>query len=766
MARGFLARMILGPEDPFGTKRRAKDPALLPAPQAVEQAAPIRPYVEPDALDLGDLAGYEAPVPAPRAVASAPRAVASASALEPVRPARRGEAAPLPAPSPAPGIIRVPVPPKDLGGHPWRALRPAGLTPAYLRLDDARVEELLAAVDERRDDLGGILERISPLSIEEFRTHYAMGNHLYSTMVFKEFPTIEEGWRMPALWYGLYSAIDEFSIGVHYWRKGASTAERKLVGEIDKRKILRDETVRGNGGSRKIAIIDEEIEALRAQLKSVIRGADTQFDVSAYLRLSAADEPSLRERAREISELFRTAKLGRTTLMEIPGEQRDAFLSSMPYGMDPLYLARMRGTRRAAELFPFVTRPHSDIDAKRRPTGVLYGVHMYNRTPVLMSPWNADETIDITAVLGAPGAGKSYWLRTHINRMAMTGTRILMIDPIGDYVRWFANNDGQVVEISAESTSHVNPIALAWDQKIGRHESPGSKIDQLKPLFRRLLGTSFTNEALRLVTAALDRFYLSFDPGKEEPLMRDFLLNHLKTIDDLGGEKIGTLGAERDRIYNLLWTTTQVGDLAPFFTHKTNVDLTSPRICFNLAPAGKGEHLTYAAYMAVTLAIKAAKSSVQRKLIAIDEIHLLLDVGRTMARDAFGDLIGNQLALLTREHRHYNTGLTLATQFFDDDDEKNRAQKSILTSVKLWVLMGGTETMLKAAAEAVGEGADADLITSLLAQTEDARDRRGARPAIIYRRGRGLPVYTIGLQIEEQDDDRYSGVRAHVAGGK
>jgi hypothetical protein len=146
------------------------------------------------------------------------------------------------------------------------------------------------------------------------------------------------------------------------------------------------------------------------------------------------------------------------TLMRATADQRDAYVSSMPFAADPAYYTKVAGTERAAAAMPLISRPHIERNETGKKPVALYGIHMTDHTPVFMSPWNTNETIDITTVLGAPGSGKSYWSRTHLGRMAMAGVRTIVIDPLGDFVLWHQKNAGTVIELGPGSPIHINPL--------------------------------------------------------------------------------------------------------------------------------------------------------------------------------------------------------------------------------------------------------------------------------------------------------------------
>ena len=380
-------------------------------------------------------------------------------------------------------------------------------------------------------------------------------------------------------------------------------------------------------------------------------------------------------------------------------------------------------------------------------------------TPVMISPWNRDHSPTITSLLGAQGQGKSYWIRTHLGRLAMTGVQIIVIDPMNDFGRWNKQNGGQEIDISPKSKWHVNPLKLSQESYLDsdgttkfRSENVDIKIDdRLKPLFKLLLGAEYAGID-GLIGHGLRVFYDRY--GAEEHLMVDLvaILEELneKNEDGLGPESL----RKRLGLIDSIKTKLLRGEFQEYFAYKTNVELNNRKIVFNLKASGRGMQQAFAAYLAVTMAVNLASQTMNRKMILVDEIHRLFQVPEA------AEGIIQTLEDLVRTFRHWNTALTFATQFVTDN-KVNEGQKAILKSTRIWILFRATEPMLKQAAELIGEKADLDVILMLLKMTEatDASADRSPRPAIIYRDEIPIPILSVGFDYEDKEDDKASAIR-------
>src|SRR5664279_5664285 len=108
---------------------------------------------------------------------------------------------------------------------------------------------------------------------------------------------------------------------------------------------------------------------------------------------------------------------------------------------------------------------------------VLYGRRFDDGSPLMASPFSPDGPA-ITAVLGAPGSGKSYWLADQTTRLAAARVVLIAIDPLGDLREPFAAQGARTLVLGPGSDVHVNPF----------RRSPRNGDADLRPVFQILLG--------------------------------------------------------------------------------------------------------------------------------------------------------------------------------------------------------------------------------------------------------------------------------------
>jgi len=60
-----------------------------------------------------------------------------------------------------------------------------------------------------------------------------------------------------------------------------------------------------------------------------------------------------------------------------------------------------------------------------------------------------------------PGSGKSFAAkREMVNVFLVTGDRIIIVDPMGEYSPLVRRKGGQVIEIAPNSPHHINPLDI------------------------------------------------------------------------------------------------------------------------------------------------------------------------------------------------------------------------------------------------------------------------------------------------------------------
>ena len=617
---------------------------------------------------------------------------------------------------------------------PWRRRSPLSLPSPE---ETALVEKLLAETDASPIFEAGaprLTEPIRPRNARVEMAYYTLDGRYYSTVVVYGWPS----WFRDAILDPLLS-VKGVTISSHKHRIPLRYAAKQLRAQAAK---LRSELESTKADTVDAMQLEQRIAEAEAQLRAVGTRASVFYQLSVYVRVSGR---TLEEWADKVNEVHEVIRAMGATYRDVPGDQRDGFIATMPYADDRLAVVKNFTSSALADTLPFLTRE------VKQPGGVLYGISQLNSTPLIASPFRGDG-VDTILVLGSPGQGKTFWVRCLLGRLALLGVQLLVIDPLGDYRKWFSVNRGsQIIEFFPGSKFHVNPFRRGVDTA-GVIEPVDEKILRLKPLFRLLLGGMYDGyHADTALEAALKSFYGKF--GEEEHLMSDFLEVLQARITDTEGER----GNELRAIHGALYELTIEGSYADFFAHKTNVNLNAKRVLFNLKPSIE-EHKLFAAYMAITLAKDLAMSSTHRKLIVADEAHELF---KGQSGSNF-DPIAESLAEFPRRARHWNTAMLWATQFVGTTAEEARqspegqAAGAILTLTTAWVLFKTS----KAGVELVQQqaGLAPEIGQTLVIEGDPPDVGNVPRPGVYYSRGIATPFWSVGFDFEAEEDDLKSGV--------
>jgi type IV secretory pathway VirB4 component len=227
-----------------------------------------------------------------------------------------------------------------------------------------------------------------------------------------------------------------------------------------------------------------------------------------------------------------------------------------------------------------------------------------------------------------------------IVRCIMGGTRVLAVDPLGDYRRLTAELGGLYIEPGAGETG-LNPMALTGSRTAG---ALSAKLQILPSLVGAMVG-NLSRDEQAVLDLALRRVYevagISADPATHE--------QEPPTLLDLLRELRKTPGAAS--IANRLerWAS---GSLAPIFSGHAPSMRDRSLVVIGLSALTETEVRSVAQLAALAMLWDAVRIDKARKLIVVDEAWKVM-------RHPSGAAFIEELA---RSARHYHAGLQLATQ--------------------------------------------------------------------------------------------------------
>lgn len=247
-----------------------------------------------------------------------------------------------------------------------------------------------------------------------------------------------------------------------------------------------------------------EIEYMRDALTY----GQKMFQISFYLTLSAESLNELDDLTMEIeSELANKEVLTRRASLT----QMEAFTSVLPIGLDSIGYYRNIISEPLSAFFPFVS---SELSCEKG-YPILYGINEVTYSLVAFDKFfPPDETITNynTIICGTIGSGKSFTAKLEIMRKTGQGTKIIGIDPNGEYGPVCKRIGGQYLNISTSSKQKINifDISPYVDENGAIPDLLKDKIANLHLIFSTMfevLNEVYTSKIQNLMDSALVKCY-------------------------------------------------------------------------------------------------------------------------------------------------------------------------------------------------------------------------------------------------------------------
>jgi type IV secretory pathway VirB4 component len=182
-------------------------------------------------------------------------------------------------------------------------------------------------------------------------------------------------------------------------------------------------------------------------------------------------------------------------------------------------------------------------------------------------------------ILGTPGSGKSFAAKREIvNSFLVTDDDIIISDPEQEYKALVDYLGGQVIRISPTSTQYVNPMDI--NMNYSDDDNPVMlKVDFILSLMELIMGSRdglqpTERTVIDRCTRAVYRKYLENPVPENIPILED-LYNELLKQDEPEAKYVATAL----EIY--------VSGSLSVFNHRTNVDINSRLVCYDIKDLGK-----------------------------------------------------------------------------------------------------------------------------------------------------------------------------------
>lgn len=162
-------------------------------------------------------------------------------------------------------------------------------------------------------------------------------------------------------------------------------------------------------------------------------------------------------------------------------KQMDGLSTALPYGVRKIDALRTLTTESTAAIVPFQAQ---ELSHSR---GIYYGQNQISKNLFMIDRRSLLNRNGL--VLGVSGAGKSFTAKREIMSVALsTDDDIVIIDPEREYGRLVEALGGQVIDVSAASSNHINALDMAQGYGDGNENPVVLKSQFVLSLFEQLFG--------------------------------------------------------------------------------------------------------------------------------------------------------------------------------------------------------------------------------------------------------------------------------------
>lgn len=346
--------------------------------------------------------------------------------------------------------------------------------------------------------------------------------------------------------------------------------------------------------------------------------------------------------------------------------QYQAFWSGLPVGENLLkdYTYQQSNTEVASSVFPFddaevlELTPNSDIEGINKDTDSLIAIDYMDKRNVLNQNM---------VVIGTSGVGKTTYMKQKILRYIAKGIKVFIIDPENEYTDIVERYGGEVVHLSSNTKTKINPLEvyseeLDIEQEVDMDLLIKDKIQRVKGFFQ-VLKPDITQVEKSVLDSVLRDCYrnsgvLRYTTIKDIthdqwPILSD-VYNQIELLrkSEEGKERFEVI---RDFYYIL---DSYVNGSSTLFNGHTNIDINTNLLSFDLKSLQNEADIQGAAYLNTFSFLwdEITKNQTENIKLFVDEFHFL-----TQNPDA-----ASFFYQAYKRFRKYNAGAIAGTQQIQD----------------------------------------------------------------------------------------------------
>ena len=360
--------------------------------------------------------------------------------------------------------------------------------------------------------------------------------------------------------------------------KAIKTIKRKIT-DLDKSKI--EEQKKAVRAGYDMDIIPSDLATYGAEAKKLLQDLQSRNErmfLVTFLLLNTAN--GQRQLNNNVFQASSIAQRHNCALTRLDFQQEEGLFSCVPLGNNLVGIQRGLTTSSTAIFVPFTTQELFQTG----PEALYYGINALSNNLIMVDRKLLKNPNGL--ILGTPGSGKSFSAKREISNAFLICAEddIIICDPEGEYAPLVERLHGQVIKISPTGKGYdgkpcyINPMDLNLDYS--DDENPLSlKSDFILSLCELIVGgkeglapveKTIIDRCVRLVY----RDYLS-DPCPENMPVLEDLYNALRAQEEKEAQHIATALE--------IYVTGSLN----VFNHRTNVDINSRIVCYDIKELGK-----------------------------------------------------------------------------------------------------------------------------------------------------------------------------------
>lgn len=499
--------------------------------------------------------------------------------------------------------------------------------------------------------LVSVKDIVAPPAIEVDFNHLKIGNVFFRTLFVAGYPRfVNANWLYPLISFDHALEVSMF-IYPQESKEILDNLKRK-IGEMEA--TVQSDIKRGRVIDPSVQVSLDDALALQQQLA---KGAERFFQFGLYVTIPAATIEELDLVSKQVeSTLGSLLIISKSATLQM----EEGFKTTLPEGIDQLFITRNMDTTSLATTFPFTS---SELTANE---GILYGINEHNDSLILFDRFTLENANSV--VFSKSGGGKSYLVKLEALRSLMFGTEIIVIDPEREYKTLTEAIGGEYIEFNYQSGIKINPFDLSGVYEEGENEL-GLKILSLHTLMRVVMGNLTASEDALLDRALINTYKqkgITPDPQtqtKEPPLMEDLY----KTLLGMEESEAKSLADKLEKFIK--------GSLAGIFDHQSNTNIKNPFTVFGIRDL-EDELRPIAMFIILDYVWTKIKKDLKKRILVVDEAWYLMK---------YPDSATFVYSIAKRARKYY-LGLTTITQDIEDF-LSNDYGKAIVTNSSIQILL-------------------------------------------------------------------------------